>query len=57
MPGSARDAYDQYREVEAIVMSTYRACTEPDVEKGSRPFTAEVRAQTLSFIVLAVCSG
>ncbi|KAL0052666.1 hypothetical protein WJX82_005636 [Trebouxia sp. C0006] len=41
MPGSARDAYDQYREVESIVMSTYKACTETDVEGDGRPFTAE----------------
>lgn len=41
MPGSARDAYDQYREVEFIVMSTYRACTEADTESNGAPFTAE----------------
>lgn len=49
MPGSARDAYDQYREVESIVMSTYKACTETDVEGNGRPFTAEVRADLLPF--------
>ena len=43
MPGSARDAYDQYREVESIVMSTYKACTEADTESNGAPFTAEVR--------------
>ncbi len=43
MPGSARDAYDQYREVESIVMSTYKACTETDTEGDGRPFKAEVR--------------
>ena len=43
VPGSARDAYDQYREVEAIVMSTYKACTETDTEGGGMPFTAEVK--------------
>ncbi|KAA6419998.1 MAG: UDP-Glycosyltransferase superfamily isoform 1 [Trebouxia sp. A1-2] len=41
MPGSARDAYDQYREVESIVMSTYSACTETDVEGDGMPFTAQ----------------
>jgi len=50
MPGSARDAYDQYREVESIVMSTYKACTETDVEGDGRPFTAEVRADLLPFV-------
>ena len=42
MPGSARDAYDQYREVEAIVMSTYKACVDTDVEGNGDPFTAQV---------------
>ena len=42
MPGSARDAYDQYREVESIVMSTFKACTEPDTEGKGLPFTAQV---------------
>ena len=42
MPGSARDAYDQYREVESIVMSTYKACTEADTESSGAPFTAQV---------------
>ena len=42
MPGSARDAYDQYREVESIVMSTYKACTEADTESNGAPFTAQV---------------
>ena len=44
LPGSARDAYDQYREVEAIVMSTYNACVEADTEGGGVPFTAQVTA-------------
>lgn len=42
LPGSARDAYDQYREVELIVMSTYRACVETDTEGDGVPFTAQV---------------
>ena len=42
LPGSARDAYDQYREVEAIVMSTYKACVETDEEGNGDPFTAQV---------------
>lgn len=50
MPGSARDAYDQYREVESIVMSTYSACTETDVEGDGMPFTAQVRADLLPFV-------
>ncbi|KAL3162062.1 hypothetical protein ABBQ38_009126 [Trebouxia sp. C0009 RCD-2024] len=41
MPGSARDAYDQYREVELIVMSTYKACVETDTEGNGQPFTAQ----------------
>lgn len=43
MPGSARDAYDQYREVELIVMSTYKACVETDTEGNGQPFTAQVK--------------
>ena len=43
LPGSARDAYDQYREVESIVMSTYKACVETDTEGDNVPFTAQVQ--------------
>lgn len=46
MPGSARDAYDQYREVELIVMSTYKACVETDTEGDGRPFTAQVKGSS-----------
>lgn len=48
LPGSARDAYDQYREVEAIVMSTYRACVEADTDSGGASFTAQVTADILA---------
>ena len=47
LPGSARDAYDQYREVELIVMSTYKACVEADTDGDGLPFTAQVHRQTL----------
>lgn len=49
LPGSARDAYDQYREVEFIVMSTYRACVEADTEGDGLPFTAQVQARSCTF--------
>ena len=55
VPGSAKDAYDQYREVEAIVMSTYKACTETDTEGGASPFTAEVKGGALPFAPSPVC--
>eukprot|EP00891_Asterochloris_glomerata_P004480 jgi/Astpho2/4480/e_gw1.00067.94.1_t len=38
-PGSAKDAYDNYSEVEDIVMSTFDSCVEPD-EDGTE-FVAE----------------
>ena len=50
MPGSARDAYDQYREVELIVMSTYRACVEADPEGNGMPFTAQVKGSNGPFV-------
>lgn len=53
MPGSARDAYDQYREVESIVMSTYKACTEADTESNGAPFTAEVGEMAVQFVTVS----
>ncbi|KAK9830159.1 hypothetical protein WJX72_010056 [[Myrmecia] bisecta] len=41
IPGSAKDAIDNYHQVEQIIMSTYAACTQPDEESGGEPFTAQ----------------
>ncbi|KAK9794957.1 hypothetical protein WJX73_003179 [Symbiochloris irregularis] len=41
IPSSAKDAVANYKQVEAVVMSTYAACTEPDPEGDGRAFMAQ----------------
>ena len=43
IPSSAKDAVANYKQVEAVVMSTYDACTASDPEGDGQPFRAQVR--------------
>ena len=42
IPSNAKDAMLNYRQVEAVIMSTYDACVKPDPEGDGQAFTAQV---------------
>ena len=42
IPSRAKDAIENWHQVEAVIMSTYAACVSPDPEGDGKPFTAQV---------------
>ena len=51
---NTKDAFENIKQVEEIVFSSYDACTQPDPEGDGSKFRAQVRALQLTVFLLAL---